>query len=61
MATWLHTPYFLVSLCLMAIVQTEQFLGGKTTLIESILAVIFGGVFWGAIATYIVKKIRKIK
>ena len=26
------------------------------TLIESILAVIFGGIFWGAIDTYIAKK-----
>ena len=37
MTTWLHTPYFLVALGLMAIVQTDQVLGGKTTLIESIL------------------------
>jgi hypothetical protein len=61
MATWLHTPYFLVALGLMAIVQTDQFLGGKTTLIESILAVIFGGIFWGAIATFIAKKMGRIK
>ena len=61
MAAWLHTPYFLVALGLMAILQTNQFLDGKTTFIESILAVIFGGIFWGAIATYVGKKMGKIK
>jgi hypothetical protein len=59
MTTWLHTPYFLIALGLMAIVQTNQFIDGKTTLIESVIAVVFGGLFWGAIATFARNKIGK--
>jgi hypothetical protein len=59
MTTWLHTPYFLIALGLMAIVQTNQFMDGKTTLIESVIAVVFGGIFWGAIATFARNKIGK--
>lgn len=57
MTTWLHIPYFLIALGLMAIVQTDQFMDGKTTLIESVIAVVFGGIFWGAIATFARNKI----
>lgn len=59
MTTWLHTPYFLIALGLMAIVQTNQFMDGKTTLIESVIAVVFGGIFWGAIATFVRNKIGR--
>lgn len=59
MTTWLHTPYFLIALGLMAIVQTNQFMDGKTTLIESVIAVVFGGIFWGAIATFARNKIGR--
>ena len=61
MKAWLHTPYFLVAACLMAIVQVDKLLDGKTTLVGVILTVLVGGIFWGAIATFIAKKMGKIK
>jgi hypothetical protein len=59
MPTWLHPSYFLIALALMVILQINQFMEGKTTLIESIFAVLFGGIFWGAIATFVKNKIGK--
>jgi hypothetical protein len=59
MPTWIHPPYFFIAFTLMAILQTNQFMDGKTTLLESILAVVFGGIFWGAIATFAKNKIGK--
>lgn len=61
MFSWLHTPYFLVALGLMGIVQVNHYLDGNTTLIGAMLAIVFGGIFWGAIATYIAKKMGRIK
>ena len=59
MNSWLNKKYFLIAAGLMSIVQVSKFIDGKSSLIEALLAIVFGGFFWGVIATFIAKKISK--
>jgi len=59
MNSWLNIKYFLVATLLMSIVQVSKFMDGKSTLVESILAIVAGGFVWGVVATFIGNKISK--
>jgi len=60
MTAWLHKPYFFVAAGLMAAVQTNKFINGSTDIGEALFLIPLGGVFWGAIATFVAKKLGKL-
>lgn len=58
--SWLHMPYFWIASGLMAVVQFAKVLEGKEELLGAVLVIPFGGLFWGAVATFIAKKLGKL-
>ena len=59
MNQWLNIRYFWIATALMAVLQFSKFMQGETDYIRLLVAIPGGGLFWGVIATFIAKKIKK--
>uniref|UniRef100_UPI00404805BA hypothetical protein n=1 Tax=Limnohabitans sp. TaxID=1907725 RepID=UPI00404805BA len=63
MSNWLHMPYFWVASGLTLILEISQIPdnGGIEVLFALMIQPVISGLFWGVIATFIAKKIGRLK